>query len=371
MKTIAIYHPYFTGGGAETVSLWILQALQNKYDLTLFTIGDVDFTKLNSMYGTNLSGKYIKVITLVPGFLKKLCYFAIANNKSIQMIFLHLLIRLFKANSHKYDLRISTYNAMDLGQPGIQYIHMIKVLEGKAFHRKISNFIESQISQNISVVNSWHIAKVVKEVYNIEPKIVYPPVVIDIPNFTWNLKENAFICSGRLVEAKEPHRIIKILKSVREQGFNIKLYMTGGGGGVYGWRYNRLIKKLVSENSSWINLYENLPYKEYTELLARCRYGIHYKKEPFGISIAEMVKAGAIPFVRSEGGQVEIVGKHNTELFFNNEEEAVKVIVDVLSNTDKQKQIIHSLDEQKSLFSTQRFMSEFNTVVDAYFDTKV
>lgn len=368
MKKIAIYYPYFMGGGAEAVGLWIIQALKDKYDLTLFTLGKIELERLNLMYGTSISNEDIKIKTIVPKFLTKLCYFMMANSKDIRMAFFHLLIRFFKQHSQQYDLVLSGYNAMDMGQVGIQYIHWVKVMEGNHFHQKISNFSEAQISQNISIANSHCVADIVKQTYGIDAKVVYPPVVIDVPNLPWNEKENAFICSGRIVKAKEPHRVIKILKLVREQGFDIKLHITGGGGGIYEWQYTKLMKNLVSENSSWITVHENLPYREYVKVLAKCKYGIHFKKEPFGISIAEMVKAGAIPFVRSEGGQVEIVGQHNEELFFNTEAEAVEKIIDVLSFSDKQNKLIQSLSNQKKLFSTEKFMLEINDFVKDYLE---
>lgn len=132
-----------------------------------------------------------------------------------------------------------------------------------------------------------------------------------------------------------------------------------------------MINKLVAENSSWITLHQNRPYQEYVTLLSRCKYGIHYKKEPFGISIAEMVKAGAIPFVRSIGGQVEIVGAHNQELLFNSEDEAVEKIIAILKDENQQKQLIASLEDRKYLFSTEKFISDIQGVVDTYFQNSL
>ena len=123
----------------------------------------------------------------------------------------------------------------------------------------------------------------------------------------------------------------------------------------------------MAENSDWITLHENRPYQEYATLLSKCKYGIHYKKEPFGISIAEMVKAGAIPFVRSKGGQVEIVGAHNQELLFDSEDEAVEKIIATLKDAERQNQLIASLEEQKYLFSTEKFISDIQGIVDTYF----
>ncbi len=191
------------------------------------------------------------------------------------------------------------------------------------------------MKNNISLANSEFVAQKFKNIYGVEPQVVYPPVIAELPDISWEEKENAFICSGRLTEPKQPHKVISILSKVRKKGFDIKLYFTGGGGGIYAWKYQRFFKKIIQENSEWVTLYENLPYKDYLQVLSRCRYGFHYKPEPFGISIAEMVKAGAVPFVRNKGGQVEIVGAENKDLLFKNPEEAVEKVVALLSNTDR------------------------------------
>jgi glycosyltransferase involved in cell wall biosynthesis len=369
-KRIALYYPYFMGGGAEAVGLWMIEALKKRYDVTLFTVADVDFQKLNAMYGTAICEDSITVEYLVPGSLRTLCNFLIANNGDFRMFFIHLLIRYFKSKQSNYDLPSSAFNAMDLGRKGIQYIHWVRVLEGNSFYRKISGFSFDQLKSNISIVNSCRVAENVKKTYGIDSVVVFPPVVIDAPAVNWHQKENAFICSGRLVKTKQPHKIIQILNAVRKRGFDIKLYITGGGGGAAEVKYKRLVEKMAQENSSWVTLLENLKYEEYVNILTKCKYGIHYKQEPFGISIAEMVKAGAIPFVRSQGGQVEIVGEHNHELFFDNEEHAVDTIVSVLSDSAKQQKILESLEKQRYLFSTQRFMQEINRIFEQYFEAQ-
>lgn len=366
-KKIAIYYPAFMGGGAEAVALWMLEALQDAYDLTLFTAAAVDFDRLNTMYGTRLSAQSVKVQALLPARFRSLCHSLIANNGALRMIFFHWLIRVFKQHQPDYDLGISAFNAVDLGRRGIQYIHWINVIEGNPIYWKISHFTPAQLSQNISLANSSLVAESARKRYGVEPTVVFPPVVMEAIDLPWDEKEDAFICSGRFTQAKQPHKVIQILKQVRERGFDVKLHMTGGGGGAYEWKYQRFFKQMVQENQDWVTTHENLPYKDYVKILSRCRYGFHFKQEPFGISIAEMVKAGALPFVRSKGGQVEIVGAHHTDLLFDNPEDAVEKIVAVLSNPDRQAQLRQSLTEQKQLFSTQRFMGEIRQAVQAYF----
>lgn len=370
-KKIAVWYPGFMGGGAEAVALWMLEALKEKYDLTLFTIAEIDFARLNSMYGTQLSPESVKLKYLSPNWMTSGVDFAIANSKEARKLSFHLLIRYFKSRIRDYDLAISAYNAIDLGGKGIQYIHWIKVVEGNGFYHKISGFSRDRLKSNLSLANSYVVAEAIKKEYGIDSTVVYPPVLIEPLAIPWEQKEDAFICSGRLTKAKQPHKVIEILSRVRQQGFEIKLYLTGGGGGAYALDYKRFLQKMVDANSDWVTVYENLSYPDYVEVLSRCKYGIHYKQEPFGISIAEMVKAGALPFVRAKGGQVEIVGEENQALFFNNAEEAADRIVRVLKDAELQQELANKLRDRQSLFSTDRFMSEISKVVDSYWTSSV
>ena len=90
-KKIAFYYHYFTGGGADDVGLWMIQALMDKYDITLFTVGSINIDKLNSMYGTDISIEKLQIHQLVPKNLTKICYFLIANSQHFRQFFLHLL----------------------------------------------------------------------------------------------------------------------------------------------------------------------------------------------------------------------------------------------------------------------------------------
>ena len=185
-----------------------------------------------------------------------------------------------------------------MGDIGIQYLHWEHVVEkfphkAKSWEKglmKWADFSHDRLRQNRSIANSKHTADRIKSTYGIESTVIFPPVTTSIDALPWSEKEDAFLCSGRIVEPKQTHRIINILKVVREKGFDVKLYITGGGGGVYNQKYLRRVRNLAKENKDWVYLYEDLPYEDYLDFLARCRYGIHYKYEPFGISVAEIPK---------------------------------------------------------------------------------
>jgi len=375
-KSVAVWQPFFLGGGAEAVALWILEALQDDYQVTLHTISPVDFSWLNAMYNTHLSPEKIKTRTYLPTYLKDAAYFIMSNHDMLRTSLVYLTIKGFKAESNQYDAVFSAFNGLDMGCRGIQYLHWVHVVE--QFYKKADpwykalmrwvDFSHDRLRQNLSIANSGYTARRVKEVYGIDAKVVLPPVVTQIDALPWEQKENAFLCSGRLVKAKEPHRVIRILKSVRDQGFDIKLHITGGGGGAYERSYQNKLRKLIQQNSDWVILHQDLPYADYLKIAARCRYGLHFKPEPFGISVAEMLKADIIPFVKGKGGQIEIVGVENSELLFTEEEEATQKIIKVLSDDLLRQRLSDTLSERKALFTTERFIEEIKMVTQEFLE---
>ncbi|MDB9527350.1 glycosyltransferase [Oscillatoria sp. CS-180] len=374
-KKIALWQPYFLGGGAEAVALWTLQALLEDYDVTLHTLSPVDFGWLDKMYCTQLADKSIHVQAQLPNWwASSSADFLLSNNQQTRVALIYWSIRCFKQVAHQYDVAFSTFNALDMGVAGMQYLHWVHVLErypdqAKPLQNllmKWTHFSHEQLAENFSIANSQFTADRVEKAYGIKSQVVFPPVTTEIVSQPWEQKENAFLCSGRIVEAKQTHRAITILRAIRDKGFDVKLHITGGGGGVYANGYVRKVQKLARENADWVFLHQNLAYQDYLKVVASCRYGIHYKPEPFGISIAEMLKADMIPFVRSVGGQVEIVGAENAAILFANEPEAIERIANVLRNEALQVDLRRSLHQRKQLFSTERFMDEIRSKVDQY-----
>jgi len=373
-RGIAVWQPYFRGGGAEAVALWILEALSNEFDVTLYTLLPVDFSYLNSMYGTQLELEQVKVVHSLPDWCSQAVYAWMNRHPAIRTVCTYLTIKRLKQDALKYDLLFSAFNAVDMGNPGIQYVHWINVVENRSATAeywikglmKWVNFSYENLEHNLTLANSKCTASFVKKCYGIDSQVVYPPVVTQIDACPWMEKEQAFLCSGRIIKAKQPHRIIEILKEVRERGFDVKLHITGGGGGKYEAEYLSKVVELAQQNADWIHLHQDLPYSDYIKILERCRYGIHYKSEPFGISVAEMLKAGMIPFVRSRGGQVEIVGEENVELLFKDDADAVEKIVQVLKNIPLQEQLRKVLGVRQELFSTDKFTHDIQSVVSNY-----
>jgi glycosyltransferase involved in cell wall biosynthesis len=361
-KKIAVLHYAFLKGGAESLCAWTLQALQNDFDVTLFTLADININILNEMYGTNVEIDRISVKSFFPDWVLPLVEYYYSNFCFLNAVSYHIFMRYFKKFKDSFDLIISTYNEMDFGKKGIQYIHYPGMVQSR-IRGIISNFSDARMKSNISLTNSEFTRNVISEMYDITSHIIRPPVFSDFPNICWKDKELGFICSARLAQQKDIEGIIEILRKVRHRGYKIHLHVTYIG---YNKKYEKRIKKLQKDYSTWITLHKNMNRKEYIQLLAQHKFSIHNRKEPFGIVVAEQLEAGCIPFVRDIGGQVEIIGHHNF-LMFKNKNEAVKKIVSMLSSKGKQKEMLHFLTLRAKQFSQKKFMAEMRAVVLDFF----
>jgi hypothetical protein len=129
----------------------------------------------------------------------------------------------------------------------------------------------------------------------------------------------------------------------------------------------RLMALVASlDAGSWVSFRHHLPREEVRALIASTRYGIHgMREEHFGMAPAEMVGAGMIVWVPNGGGQVEIVGDE-AALRYDDEDDAVRKIVRVLSEDGEEPRLRTHLAAQGELFSVQRFTDDVRKLVAAF-----
>ena len=213
---------------------------------------------------------------------------------------------------------------------------------------------------NVTIANSQWTAKWVEQIYNIRPRVIYPPVFLHMHGKKeWKERLSGFITVGRAVWHRKLERAIRICSKVRKFGFDISLHIVAGEGDM---KYLEKLKKLTSQ-IGWIMLSSFLPRKEYSEILGNYKWGIHtMENEPWGIVVAEMVQAGIIPFVPAKGGTAEIVGNHKS-LIWNDEDEAVRKIIEVISNEHLQKELQYYLGNIVEKFSAEKFVAQIQQLV--------
>lgn len=382
MKRIALIHPELGLGGPDTVAAWIAEILKQNYSVDFILCKEFDFERINSLYGTSLSKDNVGVrIVKSPSFIK--------NSAKGRLLKQHFLMRYCKINGLNYDLMFSTYNEMDFGRKGIQYIHFpsmdlgqnarhnllinkwyykdsiirkMYLLLGKA----ISGYKEKNILKNLTLVNSDWTGNIMQNIYGCKAITLYPPVLDDFKKSLWESRRLGFINIGIISPDKKIPEIISILKKVRENGFNITFTLIGrirreGAG------FESVFQNLIEQNKDWV-FYEGVKTRqEMLQIISEHRYGIHAKKEHFGISIAELIKGGCIPFVPDEGGHLEITGGAENYLGFTNEQDALEKIIAVLKNDKLQNEIRAGLAKNIDKFSITMFRENLLKIIDNFF----
>lgn len=370
MKRVAVLFPAFLGGGAEAVCAWMLEGLKLDYAVTLVTFSDVTLQDIDDEYGTRLAGSDVEVLRLelaFPGWFKEYA----VTSMSAFAVRQFALMRTFKREySERFDVAISAFNEMDLGNAGIQYIHLPMFGRGhekvreevghpdslvRRAYREVlrlwSGYSDERMRRNLTLTNSRWTAAWVERVYGVEARVLYPPVLTDFPPVPWNSRENGFVLVARVVPEKRIEVAIEILREVRKLGQDVHLHVLSG---VHEAPYLAALQRATA-GEGWVHWEERLPRAEYVRLLATHKYGIHPRRnEQFGIGVAEMVVAGVIPFVPATGGQAEIVG-YDSRLTYSSKEEAVTKIVDLLNRPVEQ----HAVRKRLSGLATQFGVEQF------------
>ena len=381
---IAIIHPYLReGGGSESRALWIAEALKNDYDVTMYTMGEPNLEALNAYYGADLSIDQINLLSFPILKVFRNRFDAMRSYK---------LNRYCQKVSSDYDLMISTYNVMDFGRRGIQFIadfsfhdklrqllHPRKGWQNYFYGKSplrwaylnlskiLSRTREKGWMRNFTVVNSNWSGKIISDTVGLKTQVVYPPVVGDTPQYDWENRKKGFVGIGRLVPEKGFDTVIEILGKVCHRKQDIHLHILGP---LENTKYARQLVDYAGKNKDWVFFEGQKFVDDKMDFILQHKYGISgCINEAFGIAVAEMVKAGMIVWVPNGGGQVEIV--NHPMLIYNDIEDAANKIVQVLKDNSLQQEIRKHLKEQSEHFSTERFMNEVKLLVKDFIDGKI
>ncbi|WP_439185737.1 glycosyltransferase family 4 protein [Carboxylicivirga taeanensis] len=376
-QSIIVAHGYFGRGGAEVSIMWIIEALKRTYDVHLFTRGGFQLDALNKISGTSL--RHDEFTLIKP------------SGKLYQGMFGHAyFLRKCRSIGKSFDLRITGSRSINWGDNAIHFLS--DVAWNKELHEKyckseekfdvkspaiskllakIRSFIAGEsnwnIKEDIYVANSCWTAKISTLYTQKPPVVIYPAVPISTIDINWDAKQERIVCLGRISPEKRIEDIIKIVSIVREHGYDIKLHIVG--------RFNKTpycdyIKQLCLDNKSWIILEGEIIGEMKLQFLAESKYGINAcQREAFGISTAEMVQAGIIPFVPKQGAQQEIAPL--SDLVFNSPEEAASKMIKIMANENLQETTRRQLEQRSPNFSSERFCREVGEVVRKIIEHKL
>lgn len=381
MSSIAVIHRRFGVGGSTSVCFHILEALQDEYDVHLYSLHRPDFSTLNNAFGTEVHDITVHTPDIVTGgldFSDSILRTATRSRIGVESgLELTLLVRRYGHQWDTFDLRIGTQGELPLSSPAIQYLHHpflnrwsdaghfeIESTFGSFLNRvytRVSGTTPDTVQQSELLTNSQWTANQIEKIYAVTPDVVFPPIDVDaFDDVPWHERENGFVSVGRISQDKQTHRAIEIIDNVRERGHRVHLHLVGPID--EDTRYGRRIRR-EETNHPWLIVEGRVSQEHLTTLIERHRWGIHTKPfEHFGMAVAEQVAGGVIPFVPDSGGQVEIVGRIPT-LCYDSIDEAIENISNCLSTSSEPTGINRCLPDIKNRFSKTRFKSKIISYV--------
>lgn len=360
-------------GGGQCVGAWALQALLEDWDVHILCVNAPDYAALNRHFGTCLEASACRILQ-APWLIRQIARFD-RDPQSFQGA--AWLMRRARKLMGQFDLTVSVDNEMDFGRRGIQYVHYPYLARHKqrvdALRRLtwlqrlgailagryrpwmvLSGISFDRVLANLTLVNSHWTARLVSELYGVQPIVLYPPVIWSLALTPWSQRTLAFVSLGRIESRKRQMEAIDILDRVRRRGYPVQLEIIGD---VFDHDYAQQLAERAGRAGSWVRLHQGIDRSELEKIVNACRYGLHtMRSEHFGIAVAELLRAGCIVFTPNDGGQIEIIGEE-AALMYGSDDQAVERICAVLESQSEQQRLLALLAARRDLFTETLFMS--------------
>ena len=330
------------------------------------------FEHAAEIFGFNFNNRPFKVETVMPeGYNGK------KHNSFYSLYrFLHL-----KKLAAVADVCISASNFVDFGHPAHYFINCINFGDlgflNYAYHRNtpfVKGLCHSFANHTMKPLcggrsrrniigdprehvypNSEFIYRLMRNYYPpFNGRVFYPPTLFEPGDAVSERDPLKIVYLGRLSFEKGLYDIADIVQRARTiSGLDLRLSLAGFS-----------MSSAVSEDSlgfhvagkDWIDFPGELYGKDKADFLLSGTYAVHaMRKEAFGISITEYLKAGLIPIVPDEGGTCEVVD--NRELTFHTNEEAANILVKLLDDPEFREEQRRLCAERAKIFSREAYLT--------------
>jgi len=343
---ILIAHPYLGQGGSEIVVAHMVQSLSEQHKVTLITMGKGVVEDLNELAGTTLSADKIDIISINLWGLAKVVKGAAALKGAF-------FSRAVKKYAENFDLVISGYEFLPVGQPSIHYIHGDSpelryyinrdsgrdafFYDDRGWLRKTYLYIceviggggyDKLLDQHVFIANSSKTAEAFRKLTGREAEVIHPPIPPIEAGLSWQKRENIIVMIGRIDRSKRIRDAIEIIQNLRHLGFDVKLHIFGF---VTDPEYMEELREISKPYKEWIHIGGPLSPQMKQNVLGKARYFLHANSaEPFGIALAEAARAGCLCLAPKGGGYEDFI--NDADLLYQDKKDAVDKLRKLLSS---------------------------------------
>lgn len=198
---------------------------------------------------------------------------------------------------------------------------------------------------NTFVANSKYIARRIRNCYQRDAQVIYPPVHVEAFPLCEN-KENFYIAASRLVPYKRMPLIAEAFTAMPDR----KLIMIGDGTDM------ARVKAVAGKNVEVLGYQSDAVMRD---LMRRAKAFIFAAEEDFGITPVEAMACGTPVIAFGRGGATESVVDGTTGLFF--QDQTVASIMEVVQRFEKsgEKFLPSVIHQRAEFFRPERFREEF------------
>lgn len=286
-----------------------------------------------------------------------------------------------KFNLNKYDLVISSSSCCAKGiivSPNtkhIAYIHSPMRYAWDLFYEyenrsgfltkvfmnifmkniRIWDVVSSQRIDGI-IANSNYIAKRIKKYWNLDSKVIYPPVEVERLEPNYKDSEEFYVSFSRFVPYKRIDLAIEACMKLDR-----KLVVIGDG------EERKKLEKLADNNKNII-FTGRISDEEVKDYLQRCKALIFCAEEDFGIIPIECQTCGRPVIAFGKGGALETILNKKTGIFFKKQE--IESLIESILEFEKLKFDTKVIYGNAQKFSKERFKNEILECIDIFFRRK-
>jgi glycosyltransferase involved in cell wall biosynthesis len=377
MKAIILHPSLNMAGGAERVCLGVIKALRKGgYKVKLVTVEKTSWNLLEKVFG-DISKPHEEKF-----YIENIPHQS-ALSKAFSTFFFLLTLIQNRFNDNE-SVTLNTYGNLVDPVADISYIGGVPVRT--IYHYPQSGYADSTswrllahiydfhirglqkiFGDNLLLVNSHFIQKIIKRHLKRNSIVVYPPV--DIERFKQNTgvrtREDIVVTASRFRKGKSLNVIPTIAKLAEYGKFVIIGIADKESKGLVD-KLTQTIQKLGLDRR--VELLVNQPRRKLLEILSSAKVYLHTQPmEAFGIAVVEAMAAGCVPVVPRYGGPWLDILSCRQGLYgfsYSSPEEAADIIKKLLRNESLRKSIASKAAQRALQFNYFNFEAKILKVVD-------